>query len=92
MTGFGAAEGDLAGRRVRIEIRTVNHRWFNVSIRLPAEMAMLEGEVRDALRRDFARGHVSVSVRWTSSTRHAPVGHESRRRLRRLQKFRGHAG
>lgn len=67
MTGFGAAEGDLAGRRVRIEIRTVNHRWFNVSIRLPAEMAMLEGEVRDALRRDFARGHVSVSVRWTET-------------------------
>lgn len=67
MTGFGAAEGDLAGRRVRIEIRTVNHRWFNLSIRLPAELAMLEADVREALRRDFERGHVSVSVRWTET-------------------------
>lgn len=65
MTGFGAAEGDLGVRRVRIEIRTVNHRWFNLSIRLPGELAALETEVRDALRRDFERGHVSVAVRWT---------------------------
>ncbi|MGI8818779.1 MAG: YicC/YloC family endoribonuclease, partial [Gemmatimonadales bacterium] len=28
MTGFGAAEGPVAGRRLRIEIRTVNHRYF----------------------------------------------------------------
>lgn len=67
MTGFGTAEGDCGGRRVRIEIRTVNHRWFNLSIRMPAELVMLEAEVRDALRRDFERGHVSVSVRWTEA-------------------------
>jgi uncharacterized protein (TIGR00255 family) len=64
MTGFGAAEGAVAGRRARVEIRTVNHRWFNLSARLPAECGAAEGEVREALRREFDRGHVSVSVRW----------------------------
>ena len=73
MTGFGAAEGDIGGRRARVEIRTVNHRWFNLSIRLPAELAALEGEVRDALRRDFERGHVTVSVRWTEDRTFAPA-------------------
>lgn len=64
MTGFGAAEGEVAGRRARVEIRTVNHRWFNLSARLPSECGAAEGELREALRREFDRGHVSVSVRW----------------------------
>ena len=68
MTGFGASEGDCAGRRVRVEIRTVNHRFFNLAIRLPSELGSVEAELRDALRRDFERGHVSVSVRWTEDT------------------------
>ena len=64
MTGFGATEGEVAGRRARVEIRTVNHRWFNLSARLPAECGAAEGELREALRREFDRGHVSVSIRW----------------------------
>jgi uncharacterized protein (TIGR00255 family) len=64
MTGFGAAEGAVGGGRVRIEIRTVNHRHFNPSLKLPNEFVALEAEVRERLRREFDRGHVAVSVRW----------------------------
>ena len=64
MTGFGAAEGPVAGGRLRIEIRTVNHRFFHLVARLPSEMAALEGELRERLRRDFERGHVAVQGRW----------------------------
>ncbi len=64
MTGFGAAEGEVAGRRARVEIRTVNHRFFNLATRLPGELAGAETELRDALRREFERGHVNVQVRW----------------------------
>ena len=64
MTGFGAAEGDVAGRRARVEIRTVNHRFFNLAARLPNELSALEGEMRDALRREFERGHINAQVRW----------------------------
>jgi uncharacterized protein (TIGR00255 family) len=66
MTGFGAAEGPVAGRRLRVEIRTVNHRYFNLSAKLPGELSALEGELRERLRRDFERGHVSVQARWTA--------------------------
>ena len=65
MTGFGAAEGEVAGRRARVEIRTVNHRHFNLAARLPGELAGVEGELRDALRREFDRGHINVQVRWS---------------------------
>lgn len=64
MTGFGATEGDLGGRRLRVEIRTVNHRYFNLAARLPSELAAVEGELREALRTTFERGHLTVSVRW----------------------------
>ena len=64
MTGFGAAEGDVAGRRARVEIRTVNHRFFNLAARLPGELSGAEGELRDALRREFERGHINAQVRW----------------------------
>jgi uncharacterized protein (TIGR00255 family) len=67
MTGFGAAEGPVAGRRLRVEIRTVNHRYFNLSAKLPGDLSSLEGELRERLRRDFERGHVSIQARWTES-------------------------
>jgi uncharacterized protein (TIGR00255 family) len=66
MTGFGAAEGPVAGRRLRVEIRTVNHRYFNLSAKLPSDLTALEGELRERLRRDFDRGHLTVQARWTS--------------------------
>ena len=67
MTGFGAAEGAVAGRRLRVEIRTVNHRYFNLSAKLPSDLTIFEGELRERLRKDFDRGHLSVQARWTES-------------------------
>lgn len=63
MTGFGAAEGDAGGVRVSVEVRAVNHRFFNPTIKLPAAFARWEGEVRDAMRRSVTRGHVTLSAR-----------------------------
>jgi uncharacterized protein (TIGR00255 family) len=65
MTGFGAAEGSVAGGRLRVEIRTVNHRHFNLAPKLPADLSVLEAELRERLRKEFDRGHVAVQVRWS---------------------------
>jgi uncharacterized protein (TIGR00255 family) len=72
MTGFGAAEGPVAGRRLRVEIRTVNHRYFNLSAKLPNDLGNLEVELRERLRRDFDRGHVTVQARWSESAEADP--------------------
>jgi uncharacterized protein (TIGR00255 family) len=64
MTGFGSAEAEVAGGRLRIEIRCVNHRFYNPQIKLPPELAALEPEIRDQLRGVLERGHVAVSARW----------------------------
>jgi uncharacterized protein (TIGR00255 family) len=67
MTGFGAAEGKVAGGRLRVEVRTVNHRYFNAQCKLPYDLAALEGELRERLRALVERGHVAVTARWVES-------------------------
>lgn len=63
MTGFGAADGVVGGGRVSVEVRSVNHRFFSPSIKLPGVLVRWEGEVRDALKRGVTRGHVTLSAR-----------------------------
>lgn len=65
MTGFGAAEGPIGGGLLRVELKSVNHRYLVVSLKAPAEMASFEAEVRERLRRDFERGHFTASFRWS---------------------------
>ncbi|MGH7699967.1 MAG: YicC/YloC family endoribonuclease, partial [Gemmatimonadales bacterium] len=67
MTGFGSAEGPVAGGRLRVEIRAVNHRFFSPQVKLAADLAPLEGEVRERLRDLLGRGHVTVSARWVDA-------------------------
>ncbi len=64
MTGFGAADGEAGGGRLRLEIRTVNHRHFSVQLKVPGELSELEGALRERLHGHFERGHVTVSGRW----------------------------
>jgi len=63
MTGYGAAEGQFGGGRVAVELRTVNHRFFNPSLKLPTRLQRWEPELREALRRRIARGHVTLFAR-----------------------------
>ena len=98
MTGFGAAEGRVGGQRVSVEVRSVNHRFFNPSIKLPGAFSRWEGEVREALRQRIARGHVTVSARIErEGTTRAQVVDEARfadyaALLRELQQRHGLAG
>ena len=97
MTGFGAAEGRVGNARVSVELRTVNHRFFNPSIKLPGAFTRWEGEVREALRQRIARGHVAVGVRVERDVAAAPLVDEARfaawvEQLRDLQRRHGLAG
>ena len=63
MTGFGSADGVVGTSRVTVEVRSVNHRFFSPSIKLPGSLARWEGEARDALRKSISRGHVTLTAR-----------------------------
>src|SRR5437870_2649249 len=67
MTGFGSAEGKVLGGRLSLEIRSVNHRYFNPQLKLPFELGAVEGPLRERLRQLLERGHVTVSARWVEA-------------------------
>lgn len=62
MTGFGRWETRVSGHTVIIEIRTVNHRFFETSMRLPRLLAPYEHEARDLLQASLVRGRVNLTV------------------------------
>ena len=90
MTGFGTAEGVVGAARVTVEIRSVNHRFFNPSIKLPSALARWETEVRESLRKTVSRGHVTVTARTERAQQAETVIDEAKfaayvERLRELQ-------
>ena len=78
MTGFGAADGLVGSARASVEIRSVNHRFFNPSIKLPSAFSRWEGEIRDMLRQKIARGHVTLVARIDRDESTSPVIDETR--------------
>jgi len=62
MTGFGQSQVEDQEIRVSAEVRSVNHRFLDVSVKLPRGLASLEAEVRDLVRGRIARGRVTVTV------------------------------
>src|SRR5918912_373185 len=83
MTCFGAAEGPLGAVRVSVELRSVNHRFFNPTIKLPASFARWGGEVREALRQRVSRGHVTLTARGGRRRRDGAADARRARRGRR---------
>lgn len=62
MTGYGDAERDTPAGRLRLEVKTVNHRFFNTNIRMPSGFDRWEKAVSDALQEHIVRGHVMASL------------------------------
>jgi len=62
MTGFGQSEVEDRDLRVAVEIRSVNHRFLDVSVKLPRGLAGLEKEIRELVKERISRGRISVAV------------------------------
>jgi len=62
MTGFGGGEGTIGPITVMIELRSVNHRFLDVSLKLPGSLVVFEGDIRKFLKDNVARGRVTVSA------------------------------
>ncbi len=63
MTGFGAGRGVAGGEEIDVEVKSVNHKYCEVKVRLPRELAVLELEVTRTVKDRLARGGVEVMAR-----------------------------
>jgi uncharacterized protein (TIGR00255 family) len=63
MTGYGRGTCEVAGRRLVVELRSVNHRFLELKLRLPWSDASIEAHVTQAIRGRIGRGALTISVR-----------------------------
>jgi uncharacterized protein (TIGR00255 family) len=73
MTGFGLGEAQLATGKLAVEIRGVNHRFLDVRVRLPRELADLATFVEQLAREKLTRGRYEVAVRVEGPALGAPA-------------------
>ncbi len=63
MTGFGAGHGASGGEELDVEVRSVNHKFCEVKVRTPRELAARALDAARAVKERLARGGVEVSIR-----------------------------
>ena len=66
MTGYGRRQVSLDGREITVELKTVNHRFLDVSCRLPRPLSFSEDTLRKQLGQALRRGHVDVNVTYVN--------------------------
>ena len=62
MTGYGSAQGNVEGLRLTVELKSVNNRFLDTSVRLPRRFLFAEEAVKSAVQRHISRGKVDVFV------------------------------
>ena len=62
MTGFAQARAERDGSSVRINLRSVNHRFLDLHLRMPDGFEVFETRIRQAIRNRLRRGHVDVNI------------------------------
>ena len=70
MTGFGRCEAAENNRKFTVEIKAVNHRYLDVSIKMPKALNYFESAVRSELKKYISRGKVDVFVTYEDFSEH----------------------
>ncbi len=63
MTGFGRGEGETSLGRLVVESRSVNHRFCDITIKLPKRLAAFELRIKEMIRSEVSRGKIDVTLR-----------------------------
>lgn len=63
MTGYGRGEKEALGKRISLELKSVNHRYLEVSLRHPRKYLKMEEKIRKIISEYIKRGHVEVFVK-----------------------------
>lgn len=62
MTGFGRAETVTPERKITVELKSVNHRYLDLNIKMPKKLSFLEGNIRSLMKEYMQRGKVDVFI------------------------------
>lgn len=67
MTGYGSADIERDGQRLSAEIRSVNHRYCEVSMRAPKVVGLFEDQIRQLVQDRYSRGKFNLTITWSGA-------------------------
>ena len=62
MTGFGKGEARFQGGHIIVEIKTVNHKFFDASVKLPETIVPFEDRIKEVLQKKIQRGKININM------------------------------
>ncbi len=62
MTGFGRSEYTDGKRNIIVEIKSVNHRYADISVKMPRRYGFAEDKIKSAIKERLRRGKIDVSI------------------------------
>ena len=68
MTGFGRCEAMESSRKFTVEVKSVNHRYLDMSIKMPKKLGFFESAIRALLKEYIQRGKVDVYITYEDFT------------------------
>ena len=68
MTGFGRGEASSETYKITVEIKSVNHRYCDISVRLPRKLNYMETSIRNQIKDFSNRGKIDVFVSFEDTT------------------------
>lgn len=63
MTGYGSAKGKIDNRLVLIEVKSVNHKFCEISLRASQKYSVLDGRILELAKSFFSRGRIEISIK-----------------------------
>lgn len=68
MTGFGRCEISEGTKKISMEIKAVNHRYLDVTVKMPKKLNMFEAAIRSELKQDIQRGKVDLFITYEDTS------------------------
>jgi len=68
MTGFGKSEGQTSLGKLYVEIRSVNHRYCDINLRLPKSLMVFENRIKETIRSFVSRGRIDAVFKFENTT------------------------
>lgn len=68
MTGFGRSEVGTEIRKITVEMKAVNHRYCELSLKMPKKLSIFDAAIRNQLKRYISRGKVDIFITYTDAT------------------------
>ena len=68
MTGYGKGNLNIENREYQVEIKSVNHRYLDISIKMPRMLSYLEEDIKKQISENIKRGKIDIFITFENNS------------------------